>query len=183
MKLVDLAVRSVAILRESGASGIRSDILADRLQVSKRRVYDVIAVLKAAGLVSTRRRYNGTTVTWLDPTRDYVPREEHEVLKQKLVESEADRRQLQVELAEVKEQLRLIRSSRYRDVSSTSSSQRVEFNTSQVTVRCLKSSGFRRVRDSGIEVIVESHEPGILVDPAEVVHEEVKDLLKAIQRR
>ena len=74
MKLVELARNSVAILQERGEEGIRSDELAEILGVPKRRVYDVVAVLKSLEQVETRRRFNGTTVTWIDKSKDFVPK-------------------------------------------------------------------------------------------------------------
>ena len=70
MKLVDLAVEAIRVLKERGESGIRSDILAEILDTPKRRVYDVIAVLRAVGQVTTTRKFDGTIVTWIDRLQD-----------------------------------------------------------------------------------------------------------------
>ncbi|TFF91064.1 hypothetical protein EU545_05835, partial [Candidatus Thorarchaeota archaeon] len=72
MKLVTLAREAVKILRESGNEGIRSDEIAEMLDVPKRRIYDVVAVLRALRTVSTKRKFDGTTITWIDPLEDYV---------------------------------------------------------------------------------------------------------------
>lgn len=182
MKLLDLAKQAIRLLKESGDEGIRSDVLADILKTPKRRVYDVIAVLKAMSFVSTKRRYDGTTVTWLDPTRDYVHKSDHEQLKTLLTEVDSDRKQLQVMVAELKEEVRLVRSKVRQDIPAVASTRKVEFDTSQLTVRCLRNTGFKKVRDSGMEVVIESYDSGIAVDPTEVEHDENEALIRSIRR-
>ncbi|MFW9767736.1 MAG: hypothetical protein ACFFEM_02865, partial [Candidatus Thorarchaeota archaeon] len=96
MKLVDLARESVKVLQERGEEGIRSDILAETLDTPKRRVYDIIAVLKALGQVTTTRKFDGTIVTWVDMTKDYVPRQAHDDLKVVMDQESSERKKLQV---------------------------------------------------------------------------------------
>lgn len=182
MKLVELSRRSIGLLKENGDEGLRSDVLAEMLGTPKRRVYDVVAVLKAIGLVSTRRRFDGTTVTWIDPTKDYVHRSEHDQVKVLLREVDEDRKRLQVELAEAREELRQARLRVRQDTPPVASSQRVDFSTTQLRVRCLGAAGFKRVRDSGMEVLIESSEPGIAVDPTEVEPDENEALIRSVQR-
>ncbi len=182
MKLVELAHRSVSILKDQGADGIRSDELADRLGVPKRRVYDVVAVLKSLGQVETRRRFNGTTVTWIDRLRDYVPRSDYASIKSRLDEESMARRDLQTQLAETKEQLRITRSKLRLDVQAVISADKTEFNTTHLRIRSLSSRGFKRVTDSGLEAIVETYEPGIIADPTTVEVDENEEILKNLQR-
>ncbi|MFW9926806.1 MAG: hypothetical protein ACFFDM_08575, partial [Candidatus Thorarchaeota archaeon] len=107
MKLVDLAKESVRVLKESGEVGIRSDILAETLNTPKRRVYDVIAVLRALGQVTTTRKFDGTIVTWIDKTKDYVTRVNYDDIKTQLEQESSERKKLQVQVAELKEQVRI----------------------------------------------------------------------------
>ena len=107
MKLVDLAKESVRVLKESGEAGIRSDILAERLNTPKRRVYDIIAVLKALGQVSTTRKFDGTVVKWIDSAKDFVPREAHSIMKTQLELESSERNDLQVQVYELKDKFRI----------------------------------------------------------------------------
>ena len=182
MKLVELARRSVAILKECGDEGIRSDELADQLRVPKRRVYDVVAVLKSLEQVETHRRFNGTTVTWIDRSKEYVPKSEFLGMKARLDEESLARRDLQTQLAETKEQLRIARSKLRMDVQATTSEDKTEFNTTHLRIRALSSRGFKRVTDSGLEAIVEAYEPGIVVDPSTFEEDESAAILKNLQR-
>ncbi|MHA2424469.1 MAG: hypothetical protein ACXAEF_06755 [Candidatus Thorarchaeota archaeon] len=182
MKLVELARNSVDILKERGEEGIRSDELADLLGVPKRRVYDVVAVLRSLDQVETKRRFNGTTVTWIDRSKEFVPRTEFDGLKNRFNEESAARKDLQTQLAETKEQLRITRSKLRMDVQAVESADKTEFHTTHLRIRALSSRGFKRVTDSGLEAIVETYEPGIVVDPSEVEVDESEAILKNLQR-
>ncbi|MBD3406398.1 MAG: hypothetical protein GF411_09830 [Candidatus Lokiarchaeota archaeon] len=182
VKLVDLAAEAVKVLKEYGEEGIRSDILAEQLRTPKRRVYDVLAVLRALKLVKTNRRFNGTTVTWVDPIKDFVQRNEYEDIKSQLDEERQSRKDLQVQVAELKEQIRITKSKLRRDTPSIEVSEKTEFNTTQLRIRSLSSSGFASVKDSGMEVYIETHEPGMVVDPTVSKKDEHEALLRSLQR-
>ncbi len=182
VKLVELARTSVTILMERGEDGIRSDELAQLLGVPKRRVYDVVAVLRSLNQVETKRRFNGTTVTWIDKSKDFVPRTEYTELKTRLSEESIERRDLQTQLAETKEALRITRSKLRMDVQAVECADKTEFNTTYLRIRSLSSRGFKRVTDSGLEAIVETYEPGIVVDPSEVEENKSEIILKNLQK-
>ena len=182
MKLVDLAETSVKILQECGEDGIKSDTLAELLDTTKRRVYDVIAVLKALGHVHTSRKFDGTTITWIDTSKEFVQKNLHDELRIHLSQESDERKELQVQVAELKEQLRITRSKLRRDVQSVEMVDKTEFNTTQLRVRALSSNGIKRVKHDGIEVLIITNEAGIVVDPSEIEIDENEDLLKNLQR-
>ena len=182
MKLVDLAQESVRILQECGDDGIKSDLLAEQLETPKRRVYDVIAVLKALGHVDTSRKFDGTTITWIDKSKDFVAKNLHDEIRIQLSEESDGRKNLQVQVAELKEQLRITRTKLRRDVQAVEMVDKSEFNTTQLRVRALSSSGIKRVKHDGIEVLIITNESGIVVDPSEIEIDEHEDLIKNLQR-
>jgi hypothetical protein len=182
LKLVDLAKESVRVLKECGDAGIRSDILAERLDTPKRRVYDIIAVLKALGQVSTTRKFDGTVVKWIDKSRDFVPREYYSEIKIQLDQESSERKNLQVQVAELKEQVRISKIKLRRESTAIETSDRTEFNTTQLRVRALSSNGIKSVKHSGVEVKIETHEAGMVVDPSEVEVDEKKALITKLQR-
>ena len=182
VRLVELAEKSIELLKESEDAGIRSDVLAAELETPKRRVYDVIAVLKAVGLVKTQRRFDGTIVTWIDRSKDFVPIDTYTEVKSALKEENESRKELQVQVAELKEQLRMTKTKLRKEVHSIETANKTEFNTTQLRIRSLSSNGFKKVSDSGMEVIVETHEPGIIVDPTEKPTDEKDTLIRNIQR-
>jgi hypothetical protein len=182
VKLFNLAGEAIRLLKERGSEGIRSDELAEILGTPKRRIYDVIAILKALDGVNTVRRYNGTTIYWIDRFKDYVSRESYDDIKKQLESEQEIRKNLQVEAAELKESVRMLKSKLSRDVGAVEAVERTEFNTRQIKVRPLSRNGFKSVKDSGMEVVIETDEPGMIVDPTEEEHDETEDLLKNIQR-
>ncbi len=181
MKLVDLARESTRLLKESGPSGIRSDVLAEILGSPKRRVYDIIAVLKSLDLVRTIRRFDGTTVTWIDRSAEFVSRQEYEEIRASYGEVDAARKDLQVQVAELKQQVRMTKSRLRRESQAIEAVGKTEFSTTQLRVRALSSNGFKRVRDSGMEVVIETHMPGMIVDPTEEEADHKEALMKKIQ--
>jgi hypothetical protein len=181
VKLVELAERSIKLLKKKGDAGIRSDVLASELETPKRRIYDVIAVLKAIGQVTTQRRFDGTLVTWIDKSKDFVPVEAYNETKLTLKKENETRKELQVQVAELKEQLRITKSKLRREAHSVETAEKTEFNSTQLRIRSLSSNGFKRVSDSGMEVLVETHEPGIIVDPTEKYIDEKESLIRNLQ--
>jgi hypothetical protein len=59
---------------------------------------------------------------------------------------------------------------------------KTEFLTTQLRVRALSSNGIKKVEHSGIEVLIETHESGMVVDPTELEVDENAALLKNLQR-
>ncbi|MHA2251065.1 MAG: hypothetical protein ACXAD7_11940 [Candidatus Kariarchaeaceae archaeon] len=73
MRLEDMAFRAIEVLKKIGTEGINNAELATTLDVPKRRVYDVVAILKAAGLITTTRDKNGTRLYWHGGTTEEKP--------------------------------------------------------------------------------------------------------------
>ncbi len=182
MKLVDLARESVRILKEIYPQGIKSEALARELNVPKRRVYDIIAVLKGLDLIETERRYDGTTLTWIDRSQNFVDRTEYEDIREQLSAMRESRNELQVQVAELKEQLRHAKSKIRLDIKPVEAKTRTEFNTKQLTIRPITPKGFKKVQNAGVEVIIETYDPGIIVDPTEKEEDGHAILLKTIQK-
>ena len=168
------------IIKECGEDGIRSDILAEQLATPKRRVYDVIAVLKALEQVDTTRKFDGTTVIWIDRSKEYVAKTAYDELRIMFGDESEERKKLQVQVAELKEQVRIAQRKLSRDVRTIESADKTEFNTTQLRVRALSSNGIKNVEHSGVEVLIRTHEPGIVVDPEEQEEDPNEQLLKAI---
>ena len=152
------------------------------LESPKRRVYDVIAILRALGLVTTKRKSDGTTLTWIDRSLENVQRSEYEAVKTKLNEATAVKNDLQVQVAELKEQLRLTKLKIRRESQTVETTQKTEFDTTQLRVRSSSRMGFKRVTDSGMEVVIESHDPGMTVDPSERTVDDVEALIRNLER-
>ncbi len=153
-----------------------------QLDTPKRRVYDVIAVLKALGQVRTNRKFDGTTIVWIDRSKDYVDKKSYDEIKSEFIRESDIRKEYQDQVAELKEQLRITRAKLRRDVQPIEMANKTEFNTTQLRVRALSSNGIKKVEHSSIEVVIETHEPGIVVDPTVVEADEHEALIKNLQR-
>jgi len=145
-------------------------------------VYDIIAVLKALDQVSTTRKFDGTIVKWVDKTKDFVSRESYDTVKMQLDQESTERKDLQVQVAELKEQVRISKIKLRRETTAVESSDKMEFNTTQLRVRALSSNGIKSVKHSGVEVRIETHEAGMVVDPTEIEVDEKKALVTKLQR-
>ncbi len=70
LKLFELAKHAIEIIKSAGEEGIINLELAKELDMARRRIYDIIAILKAAKLVKTTRAKKGTMVTWIGSSSD-----------------------------------------------------------------------------------------------------------------
>ena len=70
MKLEILATEVIKLLKKSGEGGITNANLSEILKVPKRRIYDVVAILKASRLITTTRNREGTRLYWLESSLD-----------------------------------------------------------------------------------------------------------------
>ena len=68
VKLIEIARCAVETLKEVGNKGILNVQLAEILNTPMRRVYDIIAILSASGLVKKKREPNGTRLLWMGET-------------------------------------------------------------------------------------------------------------------
>jgi len=182
VRLVEIAERSIDVIKEEGEDGIRSDHLAERLETPKRRIYDVLAILKALGKVETNRRFDGTTISWVDESERYVAKERYSATKEELENVRKQKKDLQVEVAQLKQQLRIAKSKIRRDTEIQQAENRIEFDTTQLRVRPLSNSGFKAVKDSGMEVVIECKESGLVVDPTEKEIDQTEAILRNLQR-
>lgn len=66
MKLKDVAAQAIEVIKERGADGVNNAELAELIGTPKRRIYDVIAILRAADLIATERSGAGTRIYWMN---------------------------------------------------------------------------------------------------------------------
>jgi sugar-specific transcriptional regulator TrmB len=70
LKLFELAKHAIELIKSAGDKGYLNLELAKELDMPRRRIYDIIAILKAAKLVKTIREKKGTIVTWIGSSSD-----------------------------------------------------------------------------------------------------------------
>lgn len=84
MKLEQLACEAIELMKKSGENGITNAFLAKSLNVPKRRIYDVVAILKAAQLITTFRNKEGTMLFWLDSSSEIGKNERKRIRSNKI---------------------------------------------------------------------------------------------------
>jgi len=163
MKLVDLSKKAVTILKEAGEKGINNIELAEKLQMPRRRVYDIIAILRAAELVESKREKGGTRIFWKTipsielSTAPVNDTKAHE--KQK-----AEVSKLGKENNELKEKIKRLREDLSKGGTKKTSEKHL-FEVPEVAIRAAKSLKITEVTSAGIEVIIKVNGKGIVVEP------------------
>ncbi|MHA1132405.1 MAG: hypothetical protein ACTSQI_05250 [Candidatus Helarchaeota archaeon] len=163
MKLLDISKKAIKLLQEAGEKGINNIELAEKLQIPRRRVYDIITILKAADLVESTREKGGTFVSWGSiPSIEPVPQTLAEDTVPKKVKSEINK--LKEENSELKEKIKKLRG----DLSKgglEKASKKTLFETDGIKIRADKTLKITEVVNSGIEVSIKASGKGIIVEP------------------
>lgn len=163
MKLVDLSKKAVNILKDAAEKGINNVELAEKLQMPRRRVYDIIAILRAADLVESKREKGGTRVFW-STIPSIEPSPTPTVDTKALEKQKAENTKLEKENLELKDKIKHLRE----DLSKGSPKKIADkhlFETPEVAIRAAKSLKITEVINAGIEVIIKANGKGIIVEP------------------
>jgi len=163
LHLRDMARKAIEILQKAGEEGCLVLELAYKLGVSRRRIYDIVAVLKAADLIATKREKRGTRIIW--KTELHYIKEKNMLLE--IVKKERTlRKSIERKLLELREKKTWAREEEKREKDLIEIPELVKFNVSKLRIR--SDGGYLKVSNKGIEAIVESTYPSIIVEPVKV---------------
>ncbi|MHA1385977.1 MAG: hypothetical protein ACTSR3_19665, partial [Candidatus Helarchaeota archaeon] len=111
MKLVELANKAIMLLKEAGDKGYNNIELAQKLHMPRRRVYDIIAILRAAGLVEAKREKGGTRINWrgIDGSTEPIISGESPELDEKIKKLSSDKAKLEAQIEELKEKIQKLK--------------------------------------------------------------------------
>ena len=163
MKLVELSKKAITYLKNAGEKGINNIELAEKLQMPRRRVYDIIAILKATGLIESKREKGETQVVWasqsaIESSDAPLPgTEELDALKEensKLIEKNE----------ELKEKIKHLREASTKEEHVKITGKQV-FDASGIIVSAAKSLKINEVVSSGIQVVIKVNGKGIVIEP------------------
>ncbi|MFX1294311.1 MAG: hypothetical protein ACFFD2_05560 [Promethearchaeota archaeon] len=164
MKLVDLAKKTTNLLQEAGEKGINNIELAEKLKMPRRRVYDIIAILRAVGLVESKREKGGTRIFWVNiPTITSSTAAPAEIKASEKFKAEIA--SLKDENSDLKDKIKRLRND-IRESGVEKTLERRMFDSSGIVVRAAKSLKITEVVSSGIEVTIKANGKGILVEPS-----------------
>jgi transcription factor E2F3 len=162
MKLTDLSKKAINYLKDAGDKGINNIELAESLQMPRRRVYDVIAILKAAGLVESRREKGGTLVLWATPATESANVSSNGT--KEIEKLKAENSKIIEENEDLKEKIKRLREDSSKEEPKRISEKKV-FDTTGIIVRAAKSLKINEVVSSGIQVVIKASGKGIIIEP------------------
>ncbi len=163
MHLRDMARKAIEILQEVGEEGCLILELAYKLGVSRRRIYDIVAVLRAADLITTKRERRGTRIIWKTELQ-YL--KEKKMLLEVIKKERTLRKTIERKLLELRDKETWMREEEKRGKAIVQTPEMVKFNVSKLRIR--SDGGYLKVSNKGIEAIVESTRPGIIVEPVRI---------------
>ncbi|MCD6484397.1 MAG: hypothetical protein J7L47_04720 [Candidatus Odinarchaeota archaeon] len=173
MKLSDIAARAIKLLKEAGPEGIHNVKLAQMLGIPRRRVYDLIAVLSAANLIHVKKERGGSRLFWMDALPEASKR--IDMLSQYAAKLKNENKSLRSRIATLQRQIEQMKSISEASVKVTEAAEQVKFNTNRLTIRALAPNRITQVYSTGLDAVVESDKPGLVVIPAVPKKEKEKE--------
>ena len=166
MKLVELANKAIFLLKEAGEKGYNNIELAQKLHMPRRRVYDIIAILRAAGLVEAKREKGGTRIKWkgADSGTEILSVGESPELSNKVKKLTSAKENLEAQVEELKERIQKLKDEKIStkvEVSST----KTKFDVQKIIIRTVKTAKITKIQSSPIEIVLEADKAGFLIEP------------------
>jgi regulator of replication initiation timing len=159
MKLIDIAKNSIKLIQKSGDTGINNIELSRMLQIPRRRIYDIIAILKAMHVIKTKREKGGTRLFWKGD-RDLGMEEHEEIddnLKENLTREIEYRKKLELENEKLKEKIQELKSSDELEEKNV-----MKFPGKRIIIKSPEK--IKRVQSSKYQVFIEVDSPGVTVE-------------------
>ncbi|MHA1505651.1 MAG: hypothetical protein ACTSR0_00455 [Candidatus Asgardarchaeia archaeon] len=156
MKLSEIAERAIEIIKKAGSSGIYSTELVKTLDIPRRRIYDIIAILSAAKLIKVKRVKGCSLITWLD----------------NLPESSKKISQL-VEIIDSLKKERVELEKKIKELEKLDLSKEIVLPYNKVVIKSISPGRIRQVYSTGLDAVVEADGPGIIILPKKEKKKEV----------
>lgn len=164
MKLYEIAAQAIKILQEAGPEGIHSNELIKRLGIPRRRIYDIIAVFKAANLIRVVREKGGSRLYWIEalpePSKKMAQLEE--MVRQLMKENEELKEKYEALLQQVETE----KIAKGKQIVQEIQTEKIKLPVRKVEIRAEVPHRITRVYSTGIGAIVESDGEGLIIIPA-----------------
>lgn len=167
MKLVDLAKKAISLLQEAGEKGYNNIDLAQKLHMPRRRVYDIIAILRAANMVEAGREKGGTRIKWLGIANlgnMATTSDETSDLKVKFDKISSEKEELTAQVEDLKDKIQKMKGEALQK-SMEVSKTKTKFEVTKISIRTVKTAKFTKIQTSPIEIILEADKEGFVVEP------------------
>jgi len=169
MRLINIAKESITLLQQAGEKGINNIELAKKINIPRRRIYDIIAILKASNAIETKREKKGTRIFWKG--NKYVDinnnskKEFNKNLDNKNIEELVKIKQLEKENNELKQKIEVL-SNLLNKYSGKITNKTMNFPNKSIIIRSNSpSEKIKRVQSSKYQVFIEVDQPGLIVEP------------------
>jgi len=160
LRLDQVAEKVINFLSSNSGKGFLINELVERLNIPRRRIYDVVTVLRVAGLIRVRREKKGWRVFWSTDIKS-----SKEVLEMRKELEEERRRREVLEREYVKVQRMLEDVLRERVLSSAESAIRGLKYSNKIKVVPINGR-ITRINSSGDGLIIEASGDALIVLPA-----------------
>ncbi|MBD3227363.1 MAG: hypothetical protein GF329_04170 [Candidatus Lokiarchaeota archaeon] len=168
MKLIEIAKKSIEHLKNAGKEGINNIELAKSLDIPRRRIYDIIAILKAMDVIETQRETGGTRLIWKGTKIDYSEEEidAEDGFHVKLKEEMRERKKLEKENELLKSKIEELRGITGETPEIEPNTKVTKFPNKRIIIRSKSpSKKIKRVQSSKYQVFIEVDSPGLIVEP------------------
>ncbi|TFF89331.1 MAG: hypothetical protein EU549_01010 [Promethearchaeota archaeon] len=167
MKLIEIAKNSIKHLKNAGEKGINNIELAKTLNIPRRRIYDIIAILKAMDVINTQREKGGTRLIWKGNSVYYAGESSSgsgNGLTVKLNEEIRERKKLEKENEILKSKIEELKETS--EDFSEGEAKATKFPNKRIIIRSKSpSKKIKRVQSSKYKVFIEVDSPGLIVEP------------------
>ncbi|MFX0097352.1 MAG: hypothetical protein ACFE7E_06285 [Candidatus Hodarchaeota archaeon] len=179
MKLSEITQTAVNLLKEAKRDGLNNIRLAQLLEMPRRRVYDIIAVLRAANLISTKREKGGTRIVWNDFDREEMKKAIDRLSKQIESKNQENQKLLQ-KIGDLKRRIERLREGLGEEEEAISS--RVKFEASSLRISVGGTARIKRVFSTGLDVTITTEKEGvIIVEPSKAEESEKEKEVQKLQ--
>ena len=173
MRLIDIARDSIKVLQTVGDKGINNIELAKKLNIPRRRIYDIIAILKASNVIATKREKGGTRIYWIGNSNqgsDIAKSEDQKSTQKAKITDEVYKelnrlKELEKENLELKRKIDMLNNV-ISKIHTKKGDKPTNFPNKSIIIRSKSpSEKIKRVLSSKYQVFIEVDSPGLIVEP------------------
>ncbi|MHA1380121.1 MAG: hypothetical protein ACTSRG_17245 [Candidatus Helarchaeota archaeon] len=166
MKLVELANKAINLLKDAGDKGYNNIELAQKLHMPRRRVYDIIAILRAAGLVEAKREKGGTRIKWVGSAAitESIASNESPEFTDKIKKLNSEKAELESQIDDLKERIQKLKEDKELSTMEIGTSK-TKFDVQRISIKTLKTGKITKIESSPIEIILEADKSGFTIEP------------------
>ncbi|MHA1917600.1 MAG: hypothetical protein ACTSUV_04725 [Candidatus Ranarchaeia archaeon] len=162
MKIVNITKSIIDLLQNAGKDGINNFKIADLIETPMRRVYDVIAILHAAGFIKKKRTKDGTKIIWLGKTE--TVEKKIQILTEEINQLKQRNQVLLEQNKEVRAFIDNVQQINENEPIATSAKP-IKFCTPNILVIAESPGQITRTSVKGVVATIETNAPSVTIKP------------------